>query len=106
VLFSLLLVAIKDMHQRLRNLVTMVSSIGVGLFMGLYVGFEMAMIVLSVIAVYDYIAVFVTKSMLKLAGVIDDENMALVISSSHIDIVPESNYSKKEVAEYLRDLQR
>jgi presenilin-like A22 family membrane protease len=104
VLFSLLLVAIKDMHQRLRNLVTMVSSIGVGLFMGLYVGFEMAMIVLSVIAVYDYIAVFVTKSMLKLAGVIDDENMALVISSSHIDIVPESNYSKKEVAEYLRDL--
>ncbi len=104
VVASLLLVALKDAHQRLRNLVTMVSSIGVGLFMGLYVGFGWSMVILSVIAVYDYLAVFVTKSMLKLAGVIDEENMSLVISSSHIDIVPESNYSRKEVAEYLRDL--
>lgn len=104
VISAVVLVAIKDMHRRIRNVVTMVSSIGVGLFLGLYVGFWGAMIILAVVAVYDYLAVFVTKSMLKLAGVIEDEDMALVVSSSHIDIVPESNYSRKEIARYLRML--
>jgi presenilin-like A22 family membrane protease len=104
VLAAVVLVAVKEMHPKVRNLVTMVSSIGVGLFIGLYVNFGVAMLILAVIAIYDYLAVFVTKSMLKLAGVIEEEDIALVISSSHIDVVPASNYSRKEVLNYLKNL--
>jgi presenilin-like A22 family membrane protease len=104
VLAALVLVAVKEAHRKVRNLVTMVSSIGVGLFIGLYVSFSMAMLILAIIAIYDYLAVFVTKSMLKLAGVIEEEDIALVISSSHIDIVPASDYSRKEVLRYLKSL--
>jgi presenilin-like A22 family membrane protease len=106
ILSSLALIMAKDIHRNLRNAVTIVSSIGVGIFMGLYLNFEMAMIVLAIVSIYDYLAVFITRSMLALAGVIEDEDLSLVICSSHIDAVPESDYNKKEVSRYLAYLKQ
>jgi len=101
---AVILIAVKDTHRSFRNMTTMVSGIGVGIFVGLFADFKISLIILAMVAAYDYIAVFITKSMLKLAGIIEDEDLSLVISSSHLDVVPESDYPSKQVKGYLNYL--
>ncbi|MFI5412444.1 MAG: presenilin family intramembrane aspartyl protease [Candidatus Micrarchaeales archaeon] len=101
---ALFLIAAKDLDHKIRNLVTMVSSIGVGFLLGLYFNFEIALIALAVVSVYDYLSVFVTKSMIKLAKAISNKDMALMISSSHLESVQAEKFPAEEVSEYQRYL--
>ncbi len=97
---ALLLIAAKDIDPKIRNSVTIISSMGVGLLLGLYFKFEYALIGLAIVAAYDYISVFVTKSMIKLARVVTTRNMALIISTAHLEAVPQERFPAKEVREY------
>ena len=97
---ALLLIAAKDLDPKIRNSVTIISSMGVGLLLGLYFKFEYALIGLAIVAVYDYVAVFVTKSMIKLARAVTTRNMALIISTAHLEAVSPSRFPADEVKEY------
>ncbi len=101
---ALFLIAAKDLDHKIRNLVTIISSIGVGFFLGLYFNFEFALIALAVVSVYDYMSVFVTKSMIKLAKAISNNDMALMVSSSHLESVQTGKFPAKEVSEYQKYL--
>ncbi len=101
---AMILIATKDLTHHIRNAVTIVSSMGVGIFLGLYLNFELALVVLAVVAVYDYISVFVTKSMIEVAKTISKRDMALMISTEHLESVPAGKFSAKEIAEYRKYL--
>lgn len=105
-LLALGLILAKNKYQRLRNIVTLVASIGFGIafwqIIDLFFGFEGAYIFVALIALYDYIAVFITKHMLTLAKFAVDKNLALLIGSSDVEIMPSSSLSKQQISEYMK----
>ncbi len=108
-LAAIILIAAKDVDHKIRNTVTMVSSIGVGLLLGIYFSFELALIGLAIVSVYDYTAVFVTKSMIKLAKAVTKNDMAFMISSTHLESEPIGDFPQKEARayeKYLHDSRR
>lgn len=57
----------KFITPQVRNLTAVVSSVGVAVMFGMFLTFTEAVIFLIVMSVYDYVAVFVTKHMMRLA---------------------------------------
>ncbi len=100
---SIALIVAKNLRPKLRNLVAMTSSIGVGVIIGQN-GFIFAYILMLFIAVYDYIAVFVTKHMLTLAKAASSNNLALLIGSSDIEAIPKSYVTAKDRAEFKKSV--
>jgi presenilin-like A22 family membrane protease len=98
------LILLKERYQRLRDLTTVVSSIGVGLVLGLNFPFEYAVLLLGAVAVYDYVAVFKTSEMVKLAGAVSSNNLSFLISVSDLEGVPKWGLSEREIAEYMKCL--
>lgn len=97
------MVYIKSVKNKLRNFTALIISIGAGTIIGLN-GFTFAYIFMALIAVYDYVAVFITKHMLTLAKEISDKNLALLIGSSDVEMVPPSHVSAKEAATIRRSI--
>jgi presenilin-like A22 family membrane protease len=98
---ALALVLLKDEHHRLRDLTTVISSIGVGLVLGLNFPFSYAIAILAVVAVYDYISVFRSNEMVTLAKAASDCDLSFLISVSDLEAVPETGMSKKDIAAYV-----
>lgn len=96
-LAAALLVIAKNRWPRLRNFATVIASIGIGVVIG-FSGFGLAYLILCVIAVYDYVAVFVTKHMQVLARAMTERNLAFLIGSSDVEMVPGSSMSASERA--------
>jgi presenilin-like A22 family membrane protease len=101
-----LIVAVRERTRIARNTATAVSSIGVGLVLGFYFSFEYAIIILAVISVYDYISVFVTKTMIKLASTLTSEDVAFLISEEDLEAIPAERVSIGEIASYERELKQ
>jgi len=99
-LIAIALVLIKNKYHVLRNTVAIIASIGVGLVLGIDFGFAVAYFLVLVIAAYDYIAVFVTKHMLTLAKALSSRNLAFLIGSTDVEVIPKNFFSKKELKEY------
>jgi len=97
------LIIAKNYRPRLRNLIAITSSIGVGVVIGLN-GFNLAYLLMLLIAVYDYIAVFVTKHMLTLAKAVSERNLAFLIGSSDVEAIPKSYVTAKDRAEFKRNV--
>ncbi len=86
-----------------RNIVTIISSIGVGAFLGLNLGAQFGVLalyaILGIFAVYDYLAVFVLKFMIPLARQAASMNLAFMIGSSELELHPGSTfkYTKEDL---------
>ncbi len=94
------LMAAKLKMPRLRNVTAIIASIGVGLVLGISFGFIAAMIFMIILAVYDFIAVFITKHMVTLGNMAVSRNMSLMVIASEIEAVPVSKLTKSERKEY------
>jgi presenilin-like A22 family membrane protease len=100
------LVLLKDKWHRLRDFNTAVSSIGVGLVLGLNFHFIYAMLVLAAVAVYDYIVIFKTREMVSMAREFASEDIAFLISVSDLEAVPERGLSQAEIDAYVKNLKK
>jgi presenilin-like A22 family membrane protease len=101
-LAAITLVVAKNKHGRLKNAVAILSSIGFGLILGISFGFVLALIFMALLAVYDFIAVFVTKHMIALANAASQQNLALMIDVSEIEAVPRSQLTRAELSEFSK----
>ncbi|MGC8730241.1 MAG: presenilin family intramembrane aspartyl protease [Candidatus Micrarchaeia archaeon] len=100
---ALLLIYEKNKHQSLRNTAAILGSVGVGLVLGMSFTFETAYIFMGILAIYDFVAVFITKHMLSLARVAEENNLALMIGVNEIKGVPETEVSKKTRMEIKKE---
>ena len=93
---ALLVIVIRRTDPNARNIATIVSSIGVGLVLGLSFTFYYVLAILAIVATYDYISVFITKTMIKLANKLSDEDVAFLIDEEDVEGVPESELTPEE----------
>lgn len=98
-----LLIIAKNKVPRLRNLTAIIASAGVGLILGITFGFVAAYLFMALLAVYDYIAVFVTKHMVALADVAINNNLSLMVMVNEAKAVPISSLNAREQAEYKKE---
>lgn len=99
-LFAIALIAAKNRKPILRNSTAIIASIGVGVILGFSFSFVTALLLMLIIAAYDYIAVFVTKHMVTMANAISSRNLAFLVGVADVEAVPKSAFSKQEVTEY------
>ena len=97
-IITIMLIVAKNMAPRLRNFVAVTSSIGVGVLIG-FNGFYLAYFLMLLIAMYDYVAVFVTKHMIAMAKEVSSRNLAFLIGSTDIEAVPKKYLSRADVQE-------
>jgi len=98
--FAFLLVVMKNKWQKLRNTTVIISSIGAGLVLGLFFTFPMALIFMGLLAIYDFIAVFITKHMITISNAAMSNNLAFFIDANELEAVPKSSLTTKELKEY------
>lgn len=93
------LVVAKNKWPGLRNLAAVIASVGVGVVLGSFFNFSAAYALMAFIAVYDYIAVFVTRHMIALGRESVNRNLAFMIGSYDVEVVPENSLRKSEIRE-------
>ncbi len=100
---TILLIVAKNYRPKLRNFIAITSSIGVGIVIGLN-GFNLAYLLMLFIAVYDYVAVFITKHMLTLAKAVSERNLAFLIGSSDVEAIPKSYVTAKDRVDFKKSV--
>ncbi len=98
---TIALIIAKNIFPKLRNFIAITSSIGVGILIG-FNGFYLAYFLMMLIAVYDYIAVFVTKHMIAMAQEMSSRNLAFLIGSTDVEAVPKKYMSKVDISEFKK----
>ncbi|MGI0135348.1 MAG: presenilin family intramembrane aspartyl protease, partial [Candidatus Micrarchaeaceae archaeon] len=99
---AIALVVAKNRIPRLRNFAAILASVGVGAILGITFSFFVAFIFMVLLAVYDFIAVFITKHMVALADMAINKNLAFLVMVNEIKAVPERSLSANERAEFER----
>lgn len=94
------LVVLKYKNPRLRNVTAIISSVGVGLIIGVSFSFLAAMVFMVLLAIYDFIAVFITKHMIALGNMAIDKNLSFLVMINEVEAVPVSSLSAKERQEF------
>ncbi len=97
------LIIAKNRRPGLRNLLAVTSSMGVGILIG-FNGFTLAYALMLFIAIYDYIAVFVTKHMITMAKEISARNLAFLIGSSDVEAIPQKYLSAKDIRQFRKEV--
>lgn len=84
----------------MRNPVSVISSIGIGVVLGINIGFGIALLFMFILAIYDFIAVFITKHMVAMGQAAVNMNLALIVVTSEGQAIPtsEANKSEKKIA--------
>lgn len=75
------LVFIKNMYPKITNLIAIIAAMGTATVIGASFGFYAIVVLMLIIAVYDYIAVYVTKHMVAMANVFQPLDLAFMIGS-------------------------
>ena len=105
---SLALLAYKIKFNKMRNLITLITSIGAGIFIGANIGigfgFLTLYLLIGLFAVYDYLAVFVLKFMIPFAQEASKRNLAFMIGSTDLELSP-SKSKKRMKKEDLEKIQ-
>lgn len=82
----------KKKTNKMRNVITLMTSIGAAVFIGISIGlsfgFLLLYLLIGVFAIYDYLAVFVLKFMIPLAKEASNRNLAFMIGSSDLELTP------------------
>ncbi len=99
------LVIAKNRWPNLRNLAVVISGIGIGVVIGID-GFTIAYVLMALLAVYDYLAVFVTKHMQVMAKAMAERNLAFLIGSSDVEMIPRTYLSQKERSEIKANIRK
>lgn len=76
------LAVVKFFLPRIRNAVAVIAAAGAGAVFGFSLSFETGLVLLVLMAVYDYIAVFKTRHMVEFAQSISKREMPFAISSA------------------------
>ncbi|MGI0100818.1 MAG: presenilin family intramembrane aspartyl protease [Candidatus Micrarchaeaceae archaeon] len=97
---SIALIIAKYKKPSLRNTTAMIASVGVGLVIGTSFSFLVAMIFMVILAVYDFIAVFITKHMIALGNMAIEKNLSLLVMVNEVEAVPLSSLDRKQRLEY------
>ncbi len=100
IISAIFLMAFKELHPRAKDLATMMSSIGVGILLGISFPFLYAMAILAIVAVYDYISIFMTKVIVSFDKALISMNIAFLISVADIEAIPRGYFGKKEEDSY------
>lgn len=100
VVCALMVTALKLKWSRLRNVTAIIASVGIGVSIGIIFPFWLALAFMGLLAVYDFIAVFITKHMITLANAAVSKNLSLMIMANEIKAVPLASLSKAELKEY------
>ena len=103
VIAALVLVYLKNRKPQLRNVAAIIASVGVGLILGISFPFYIALLFMGLIAIYDFVAVFITKHMLALARVAEDNNLALLIGVNEVEALPARSLDREYVNEYRKN---
>ncbi|MGC8537727.1 MAG: presenilin family intramembrane aspartyl protease [Candidatus Micrarchaeia archaeon] len=103
VIAALVLIYLKNRKPQLRNVAAIIASVGVGLILGISFPFYIALLFMGLIAIYDFVAVFITKHMLALARVAEDNNLALLIGVNEVEALPARSLDKEYVKEYRKN---
>ena len=98
------LVVAKNMKPWLRNATAILASVGVGVALGADFGFIVALVLMALLAVYDFIAVFITKHMITLADAVQKQNLAFMVDVREVEAVPKGSLSAAELSQYNREL--
>ncbi len=94
------MVIAKNKIPSLRNTVAIIASVGVGVVLGVSFSFLAAMVFMIILAVYDFVAVFITKHMITLANAVTERNLAFFIGASEIEALPRSSFSKADAKRF------
>ena len=100
---ALVLIYLKNRKPQLRNVAAIIASVGVGLILGISFPFYIALLFMGLIAIYDFVAVFITKHMLALARVAEDNNLALLIGVNEVEALPARSLDREYVEEYRKN---
>ncbi|HUC39065.1 MAG TPA: presenilin family intramembrane aspartyl protease [Candidatus Acidoferrum sp.] len=100
---AILLVIAKNKMQRLRNATAIIASVGVGLVLGISFSFFATVIFMMILAVYDFVAVFITKHMVTMARAMSSRNLAFLVGVNEVEAIPKSSFSSKELADYKKE---
>jgi len=103
VIAALVLIYLKNRKPQLRNVAAIIASVGVGLILGISFPFYIALLFMGLIAIYDFVAVFITKHMLALARVAEDNNLALLIGVNEVEALPARSLDREYVEEYRKN---
>ncbi|BCS90562.1 MAG: hypothetical protein ARM1_0019 [Candidatus Micrarchaeota archaeon] len=90
----------------LRNFIVIMTSVGLGLLIGIYFGFFFSLIFLVIMAVYDYVSVFITKHMVALAEGSFRYNLAMMLYFSETKALDKSSVDKRTLNEIDKDLKK
>lgn len=105
-LLAVALVLAKNKWQGLRNFTAVVASIGVGLILGISFSFFAAYLLMALVAIYDYVAVFITKHMIALGRESVNRNLAFMIGTYDVELVPKSYLKAKEQEEIRKAIKQ
>ncbi len=106
VVLAISLVIAKNKWPNLKNTAAIVASIGVGVILGVGFSFEVAFIFMIILAVYDFIAVFITKHMITLANAVSEKNLAFMVDVKEVEAISKANFSKKELKAYDMEMRK
>ena len=111
-IFSLLagiaLVLMKKYAPYTRNIATIISTAGIGVYIGSTLvfisnGFYIIMVLFVILAVYDFISVFITKHMVAIANVASKGNLSLLIGSTDLAAVPKAMLNPEQSKIYTKE---
>lgn len=81
IVVGLLFSAAKWFQQSLKNAAAIIATAGVGAIFGISLGIFPVMLFLVLLAVYDYVAVFISKHMVKMADFLIKRNLAFTVTA-------------------------
>ena len=99
-MLAIAILALKYKVPRSRNFVTIISVIGIGMTIGFFIGFTLGLAFMAVLAVYDYIAVFVTKHMVAMGQAALSMNLALMVVTNEGEALPAGTLTKEQMKIY------
>lgn len=105
-LIGVALVFLKNKKPMLRNTVAVIASIGVGVVLGSNFAFYAAYLLMLIIAVYDYVAVFITRHMITLAKAVATRNLAFLVGSADVEFIPKTQFPAKEAMALQKEVKR
>jgi presenilin-like A22 family membrane protease len=109
--FGLIFSAVKLLQDKinLKNPAAILSTAGVGVIFGVSLGFVPAVLFLVMLAIYDFLAVFISKHMVQLATFVMEKNMAFTITVENEAVDKEEASQKstdKVKAKKISDMDR
>ena len=93
---SALLVLAKNKWPRLRNTASIIASAGIGLAIGIYLSFFAVLVFMALLAVYDFVAVFITKHMVTMGRAMSEMNLSFLVGASEMEAIPSSSVPKSQ----------